>query len=329
LAHSSTSSQPLRGLLASQLQCKKCAHKCPVRYDTFDSLSLSIPAANINQLSVARLLNHYIRPETVDEVECEGCTTRASVANCEGDINHVVKSTFLKKLTIGKAPQCLCIHIQRTVWLDDGMPMKRHDHVSFPEVLNIEAYMERRRSKRPTTLPLMPRHDIQAGLVGGRLIKHQNGYNTVNSRKLLSSPSPRLTAPYSTPVNLLKALNYHSRTRMSGLVLMPLSPRPGRSPNHNGPTQRDPPIQRLAQKYSSETSGVITAGAGPVYKLVSVIVHLGDVTSGHFVTYRRAPCTDGQRFPDRWLYTSDTLVKKTSLAEVLSADAYMLFYEKV
>ena len=57
-------------------------------------------------------------------------------------------------------------------------------------------------------------------------------------------------------------------------------------------------------------------------------VTLGDINSGHFVTYRRAPSTIGQRFPDRWLYTSDTMVRKASFAEVMESNAYMLFYEK-
>ncbi|RUS78717.1 hypothetical protein EGW08_013538 [Elysia chlorotica] len=36
---------PTRGLLTSQLQCLTCGHRSPVKYDAFDSLSLSIPTA--------------------------------------------------------------------------------------------------------------------------------------------------------------------------------------------------------------------------------------------------------------------------------------------
>ncbi len=92
-------------------------------------------------------------------------------------------------------------------------------------------------------------------------------------------------------------------------------------------TQSDARVQQLAHKYSTEASlGVMN---GHAYKLTSVIVHLGDVYSGHFITYRRIPSTNGQRFPDKWLYTSDTEVRKASLAEVLQSNAYMLFYEKI
>ncbi|CAL4193018.1 unnamed protein product, partial [Meganyctiphanes norvegica] len=64
-----------------------------------------------------------------------------------------------------------------------------------------------------------------------------------------------------------------------------------------------------------------------LYRLKAVIVHVGDIFCGHFVTYRRGPI--GTRARNRWFYTSDILIRETTLAEVLKANAYMLFYEKV
>lgn len=120
----------------------------------------------------------------------------------------------------------------------------------------------------------------------------------------------------SGPVNLLRALNYDNRTTMNGLFLQPPNPLTvsnGHSDiNHNGP---EPP-KYLQSEYS--------------YKLTAAIQHLGDVFSGHFVTYRRSPVVSrGETYSDRWLYTSDTTVKKVSLHDVLSMEAYMLFYERV
>lgn len=130
--------------------------------------------------------------------------------------------------------------------------------------------------------------------------------------------SPTMSVPYSGPVNMLKALNYHSRLAQNGLY--------GVRPATNDSTSRQ--VQRLAQAYSAEALTCSEQQAG-AYKLTAVIVHLGDISSGHFITYRRAPSINGQRFPDQWLYTSDVIVKKVPLSEVLAADAYMLFYEKI
>ena len=66
------------------------------------------------------------------------------------------------------------------------------------------------------------------------------------------------------------------------------------------------------------------------YRLYAVVEHIGDVFSGHFVTYRRSPYVRaGDKFSNRWLYTSDMAVREVSLAEVLKAEAYMLFYERI
>ena len=126
--------------------------------------------------------------------------------------------------------------------------------------------------------------------------------------------------PYSAPLSLLKALNYHTRLSMNGFFVQ--SQR--RSIRDE---QRGSSVRLLAQAYRSEVTQ--SAAARNTYKLVGVLVHLGDVFSGHFVTYRRAPSTNGQRFPTHWLYTSDAVVKRVSADEVLQSDAYMLFYEKI
>lgn len=64
---------------------------------------------------------------------------------------------------------------------------------------------------------------------------------------------------------------------------------------------------------------------------MAVLVHHGDMHSGHFVTYRRSPCSprSSSPFSSQWLWVSDDSVRKASLHEVLSSNAYMLFYERV
>jgi len=61
------------------------------------------------------------------------------------------------------------------------------------------------------------------------------------------------------------------------------------------------------------------------FRLCATIVHLGDSTSGHFVTYRRGNCEN----EDIWFYASDTIIRQVTIEEVLSKPAYMLFYERV
>ncbi len=123
--------------------------------------------------------------------------------------------------------------------------------------------------------------------------------------------------PYPASVNLLKARHYEHRLSASGLRLTSAA---GVSEGTS------PRTHALATIYSRDTPPGAARGS---YRLVSVIVHEGGVQSGHFVTYRRAPATHGQHFSSAWLYTSDTVVRPASLAEVLDCTAYMLYYEKI
>lgn len=68
-----------------------------------------------------------------------------------------------------------------------------------------------------------------------------------------------------------------------------------------------------------------------LFQLTAVLVHHGDMHSGHFITYRRSPSSTcgSSPFSRQWLWVSDDSVRKASLQEVLSCNAYMLFYERV
>lgn len=67
------------------------------------------------------------------------------------------------------------MHIQRTVWLNNGLPVKNYHHIHFPEMLNMNSYSYQRWQKcPPSTLPGLDL-DLGAGLVGGR--KNINGFN--------------------------------------------------------------------------------------------------------------------------------------------------------
>jgi hypothetical protein len=59
------------------------------------------------------------------------------------------------------------------------------------------------------------------------------------------------------------------------------------------------------------------------YRLCSVIVHLGGVDSGHYVTYRRSAGAD-----DRWFVVSDEVVEEVAETRVLQCPAYIVIYER-
>nr|XP_060642102.1 ubiquitin carboxyl-terminal hydrolase 30 isoform X1 [Anolis sagrei ordinatus] len=123
---------PFHGRLASNMICKRCRHQSPLRYDTFDSLSLSIPATVWGgPVTLEQCLRHFVSSESVQGVECDSCNKVGTPGRVEGG-----RSTFVKQLRLGKLPQCLCLHLQRLSWSGRcGQALKRRERVLFGETL--------------------------------------------------------------------------------------------------------------------------------------------------------------------------------------------------
>ncbi|XP_006894891.1 PREDICTED: ubiquitin carboxyl-terminal hydrolase 30 [Elephantulus edwardii] len=277
------SQHPFHGRLTSNMVCKHCEHQSPVRFDTFDSLSLSIPAAMWGHpLTLDHCLHHFISSESVRDVVCDNCTKIEAQATLTGGKVEHQRTTFVKQLKLGKLPQCLCIHLQRLSWSSQGTPLKRHEHVQFSEFLTMDIYKY-------------------------RLLGHRRG-----------QPQPTLTnsagagPPVPKPV-----LNQPGAPKAQ--IFMNGACSPSLLPSLPAPVPF--PLPALPD-YSSSTY---------LFRLMAVVVHHGDMHSGHFVTYRRSPPSPKNPLStsNQWLWVSDDSVRKASLQEVLSSSAYLLFYERV
>lgn len=74
-----------------------------------------------------------------------------------------------------------------------------------------------------------------------------------------------------------------------------------------------------------------------MYRLSAVVVHIGNMLGGHYVAYTALPpatpidSASGEAPSDerRWSFQSDQIVRVATLEEVLSAKAYLCFYERV
>ncbi|XP_039627748.1 ubiquitin carboxyl-terminal hydrolase 30-like isoform X1 [Polypterus senegalus] len=269
------SHHPFHGRLTSNMVCKRCEHQSPIRYDSFDSLSLSIPTAVWGRpVTLDQCLQHFISSETIKDVECENCTKTDRMLN--GQIAGSQRTTFIKHLKLGKLPQCLCIHLQRLTWSNQGTPIKHQEHVQFSEFLSMDCYKHRVSGQKSQQKPPM-----------------------LGSEKLPSRTSDQ-DAPKSTKKPMT---NGACSARTLNL--------PGGSPGFS---------------FSHDFSLSLY-----LFKLTAVLVHHGDMHSGHFVTYRRSPSSSrsSSALSSQWLWVSDDSVRKATLQEVLSSNAYLLFYERV
>ncbi|XP_068845670.1 ubiquitin carboxyl-terminal hydrolase 30 isoform X1 [Capricornis sumatraensis] len=283
------SQHPFHGRLTSNMVCKHCEHQSPVRFDTFDSLSLSIPAATWGHpLTLDHCLHHFISSESVRDVVCDNCTKIEAKGTLNGEKVEHQRTTFVKQLKLGKLPQCLCIHLQRLSWSSQGTPLKRHEHVQFGEFLMMDIYKYHLLGHKPGHRG--PKRCEKAGPV----LELQDG--PAASKSVCNHPGGPKTQIF-----------------MNGACSPSLLPAL--------PTPMPFPLPAVPD-YSSSTY---------LFQLMAVVVHHGDMHSGHFVTYRRSPpsAKNPVSASSQWLWVSDDTVRKASLQEVLSSSAYLLFYERV
>ncbi|KAM9391372.1 ubiquitin carboxyl-terminal hydrolase 30 isoform 2-T2 [Pholidichthys leucotaenia] len=277
---------PFHGRLTSNMYCKCCELQSPVRYDSFESLSLSIPLPQWGRpISLDQCLQHFISSETIREVECENCTKRQQATIINGQVVENQRTAFVKQLKLGKLPQCLCVHLQRLTWSSEGSPLKRQEHVQFTEYLSMDRYKHNSSTQRSQQLKC-----------AAKAVMGQSGEDTTE----------RPTANGTDG-------EHHNNNKpfSNGTCSTVFLHSPGVSSQLS-----------LTYDYSSTEY---------LFQLTAVLVHHGDMHSGHFVTYRRSPSSPHStaRFSSQWLWVSDDSVRKASLHEVLSSNAYMLFYERV
>jgi hypothetical protein len=72
-----------------------------------------------------------------------------------------------------------------------------------------------------------------------------------------------------------------------------------------------------------------------LYRLTGVVVHGGGLNSGHYIAYVRKQLTDSGdddakgSSKSKWFYFSDTHYSEVPESEVLSKQAYLLFYQRI
>ncbi|XP_051515418.1 ubiquitin carboxyl-terminal hydrolase 30 isoform X1 [Myxocyprinus asiaticus] len=277
---------PFHGRLTSYMACKRCEKQNPVHYDSFDSLSLSIPSVQWGRpVTLDQCLQHFISSETIKEVECGNCTKQQAGELVNEQDLESQRTTFVKQLKLGKLPQCLCIHLQRLTWSKEGTPIKRQEHVQFTEYLSMDRYKH-----------------CTAG---------QNLQRTCRTNKTVSAKAVReqKDKPVANGVDPEHCNN--NKTQSNGTFPSVFLHSPGLSSKFN-----------LTYDYSPSEY---------LFRLMAVLVHHGDMHSGHFITYRRCPAAPRgtSPFSSQWLWVSDDSVRKASLQEALSSSAYLLFYERV
>ncbi|KFQ28312.1 Ubiquitin carboxyl-terminal hydrolase 30, partial [Merops nubicus] len=281
------SQHPFHGRLTSNMVCKHCEHQVPecVSPSRHTRKSISFVAQTGHPMTLDHCLHHFISSESVKDVVCDNCTKIQAEGTLNGQSIENQRTTFAKQLKLGKLPQCLCIHLQRLSWSNQGTPLKRHEHVQFNEFLIMDIY----------------KYHIPVQKSCQNELNQKNSEETAPGTKDGIAVKPSGTCFENKIYQLFLQGCWRQGCAAGSLLTLPFP----------SPSSFSSPLY--------------------LYRLMAVVVHHGDMHSGHFITYRRCPgpargplCASSQ-----WLWVSDDAVRRASLQEVLSASAYLLFYERV
>lgn len=207
------------------------------------------------------------------------------------------KQTVQKRTLVGRYPEALCLHLQIATGggIDEFSPYKVNTFVRFPEILDMAPY-------------------------------HVSAHPSFFGASAADSESSSLNGSYvegvSAPLNKARVVGGDTSFEAEAFFSQ----------------------QRLVDRTASPAALKVVP-----YTLRAVIVHHGSgVGAGHFTSFRRllrsasgAHCSLADthkdfidevsmhsRWDDQWVAVSDAKVRAVPKEDVLSSNAYMLFYDR-
>ncbi|CAM8948062.1 unnamed protein product [Rhodiola kirilowii] len=348
---------PFDGILGNILTCRSCSFQIMMDYEFFHNLPL-LPVTGMGTsifygCTLEHCLKQYIAAEEVDGYKCDNCWHIAameclSVANgketdidklkyCSGqekcdcrllagiDAIPVPVSRAFKQLNIARCPEILCIHLMRASTNLYGELIKLEGHISFPLILTLSPFLRSgvemehtsRRDASNQGQQFYPLCCINRQINVGAL-SHVYFPHKENKHSATSDDRPLVLSSLNTNKDVTDTVD---ETEESSSQIE------GRSDSRSGP-------ENMLEHYKQKARA---PRVPPLYRLVSVVEHMGKTGGGHYTVYRRTksqrngeePNSVNMASPDQWFLVSDSDVHPVTEKDVLSAQASILFYERI
>ncbi|KAJ7956941.1 Ubiquitin carboxyl-terminal hydrolase 27, partial [Quillaja saponaria] len=349
---------PFDGILGSILTCQSCSSQISMSFESFHSLPLS-PVLQTNSTvrfgcTLVDCLRQFFVAEHVENYHCSHCWHIAAIkylslvegteidieklrgcneqdfCDCQ-KLSHLEElpwskrfSRTLKQLSIARCPKILCIQLKRVSIDGFGGLIKLQGHISFPLILDIFPFMT-------TGVGIKKwEEDVQT-----QQVELQNRKSSWHSHFDAQLETRLLNGIYGPAKKINSKELVDDRFGSSPIVQEflgePIFPSSGVTPNS---MQIDIHMQATDEV---DLSCELVPEETRLYQLVSVVEHFGRAGSGHYTVYRCVTMEAPEEEPDdqlspnntRWFCISDSEVHPVSEAEVLAAEASMLFYEKI
>ncbi|CAG9802782.1 unnamed protein product [Chironomus riparius] len=286
---------------AIKAQQKKCQQKQRERLishiDWSNTLSPRLQCPE-GELSLQSCLNNFTSVELMtgsNKVGCEACTERIN-----GKKGKTVNTNATKQFLISSPPAVLILHLKRFQVGMRGMFRKIPKHVSFPLVLDIAPFCASKvkllhhvkRHQKKVLYSLYGIVEHSGGMFGGHYVAY------VKVRPKITKEDPRW-----------KFLAHGTKTELDQLDEQKII------------------LEKQTEKVKKRQMSM-TKDSDDSISNTSSSSQTSDDEEENAVGGSDEPETD-KPLPGKWYYVSDSHVREASETDVLNAQAYLLFYERI
>lgn len=301
---------PVDGISAERIGCIACGEVGGIRYSVLSGLSLNLPydQSYYSGYDLQQLLNEWIKPEIIDEVNCNRCGLKQT------------RDFLLESIDSANNEKLVSDFSKRVAEIDDELTK---DHIS-DEVFERLTIKRMTRKTRKTKQILLSRPPPLLCIHINRSVFDPNTYAIVKNSKNVSFPGKLDLNPYvAEPNDINMDARLPFRKQDEGLDEDMEMDDDLNSDESNDisekPTEIETPIE--AEKGKPIAASVPhPQNEKLMYNLKAAISHYGTHNYGHYICYRKHRGT--------WWRISDESVYVVTANEVLrSQGTFMLFYE--
>ncbi|KAL0080066.1 hypothetical protein F4703DRAFT_1872431 [Phycomyces blakesleeanus] len=295
------SDNPLSGLLANRLSCMHCGYTEAIRHFPFNNIQLNLPNAYTTTLH--ECLQQFTSMEFLKDVTCRKCTLVSTVQAISLDIKQILEKKNL----------------------NEQSKNKREITKHLPKLESIRFEIKTRLSQRRIEEEA---EDVELWGKSSDKVPILRATRRLSSKQVMIAKPPTILC-----LHISRSAFHESGALYKNLCQLSFPEYLNLAPYCTNGTLNTTPNVPISI-FSSENDTC-------KYRLMSVVVHYGNHSYGHFVTYKRRLVSNTCRCDecgareekwegkDQWYRVSDTKVDVCSLDTVLQANPYMLLYEKV
>ncbi|CAG8543330.1 10959_t:CDS:2 [Ambispora gerdemannii] len=319
---------PLLGLTACRISCMQCGHSGPIRHTTFDHISVPLPHAT--NCTLEQVLRSYTSLEFIDEFNCRNCGLLETLSSIEERLKQIrgeddYETMKLRKQLIAEK-QIVKVALTNEMEIEDQLVAATFKNIKT------SATKQTMFARLPSIFATHFSRTIYVpNAFGGMMLKNPcqvkfpavlNMESFLSTGYLANMPSePSLSSsssPSSSPI--LAAVGVMGGGHLQRYDSKPFNPIGSNNYCYGTSASSNNNHNSVKLQEAKEDA------RGGYYRLSAVIVHLGDHSRGHFVTYRRQSKDEGS---STWWRASDEDVREVGIDTVLREEAYMLFYERM